>query len=73
MGRSSVGKLRWITFEINFTLLGGVSMKKYIKPTIEAVELRPEERMALCLTSESPSYRVVGCGFEVTTLTQHSS
>ncbi|HEX9059435.1 MAG TPA: hypothetical protein VF941_04585 [Clostridia bacterium] len=48
-------------------------MKKYVKPTMEAVELRPEERMALCLTPETSGYRVVGCSFEVTDQSAYAS
>ncbi len=36
-------------------------MKKYVKPVIEEVELRPEERLAVCATFEQPSFTQVHC------------
>ena len=36
-------------------------MKKYVKPVIEEVELRPEERLAVCAKFEMPTFEYLKC------------
>ncbi|HEX9059434.1 MAG TPA: hypothetical protein VF941_04580 [Clostridia bacterium] len=36
-------------------------MKKYVKPVIEDVELRPEERLAVCASFKTPSITHIHC------------
>lgn len=36
-------------------------MKDYVKPVIEEIELRPEERLAVCAYFRYPNNEVVSC------------